>query len=272
MQMKICICFSVFFWYILIEDKVVSMLITIDVGNTSTSIIGYDASGISIKDRISTNHHSVDDFQDWLGTLPSDVSEVVVSCVVPEICDAVQVSCAARWPHARLKQVTYQNMNGFTSLLRQPHEIGADFIATSIGAYDLMQRAVLVVDIGSATKITVTDGEGRFKGGIIMPGIKTSLRGLTEFIPHLPTIDLEFPRHVIGDDTVSAMQSGIMFGLVAQIQGLTQMVLESFDEVPVCILTGGYGKIFEKVLSDYQFEPDLIHHGLKVMIEKELLL
>ena len=156
-------------------------------------------------------------------------------------------------------------------LLENPMEIGSDFIATSMGAMAKYDMPFIVADVGSATKLTYTDEEGSFLGGAILPGLGVSLKALHEFIPHLPAIDIKMPEHAIGNSTSAAIQSGIMYGLIGQIEGISKRMESQKGKECVKIITGGYASLIKDYLDEFVYDPDLLNDGLYAIYKKECL-
>lgn len=247
------------------------MLLTIDVGNSNTVFVIYDGDTIVSEKRLITLKK---DFSDYytsnLRDLDYTFDGVIVSCVVPVVLEAIVAACESSLGIIP-SVVSASNMKNFEILLENPEEIGADFIATSIGALAKYNAPVIVADIGSATKLTLTDVDHRFAGGVILPGLGTSVKGLTEFIPHLPEVGLVVPEHVVGTSTISAIQSGIMYGLIAQIEGIANRMEKEKGISCVKVLTGGYARLIKAYLPEFIYDDTLLNDGLQTMYKERLL-
>ena len=236
------------------------MLLTIDIGNTNTVLIVYnEKKEMVLKQRHITKKCDCEDYYQQLFS-GFEVQDVILSCVVPAIEETV-LSILNRY-YKKVINLKYGTVVDFKNNLADKEAIGADFIATSIGAFAKYKQAVIVADIGSASKLTFTNKEGDFCGGVIMPGLGTSVKALNEFIPHLPNVKLEIPSKVIGYDTESSIQSGILYGLIAQIEGLAHKMEAETNTKAIKILTGGYAPLVQDYLQEFIIEEDLVNRGL----------
>lgn len=241
------------------------MICTIDVGNSNIVCILYNETQEIVEKKrfetITDLDHAYDAYTAHFKSMTHSVHKVILSCVVPRIHDLLMrvLEDVFKCPPISVSQKTIPT---FKNLLDNPDEIGADFIASAIGAMKRFRPPLVIVDVGSATKITAVNQHGAFKGGIIIPGLGESMKSMHAKIPHLPQVSFEFPQQVIGHDTVSAIQSGIMYATYYQIRGLTQQVQHELGESCTVVLTGGYSSLFKARLHDYIWIDDLVNEGL----------
>ena len=201
----------------------------IDIGNSTVVIAYSDAEG-NIKDiwRLKTiKGETISFFRRELraalynfGLLKKDgtlekIDNIVISSVVPEINDKV------------------------TQAIESPSQLGKDRLADAIGALCYYGAPAIVIDMGTATTIGVIDEKGDFIGGMIMPGVKTSLKALSTKASQLPTINIEKPRHFIGRNTLECMQSGIIYGTASMIDGMIDRIIPTLGKDVKIIATGG---------------------------------
>lgn len=247
------------------------MLLTIDVGNSNTVFIVYeDDQEIYSSRMITKKRDSVSYYEQALEDITFRIENVVLSSVVPGITQEVQ-KAVLNVLHLEAKVLSGSTIKNFKINLESPLEIGADFIATSIGASAKYQAPIIIADIGSATKLTLTSQDMVFDGGVILPGLGTSLKALTSFIPHLPEVPLVVPEHVVGTSTIGAIQSGVMYGLISQIEGISRRIESEYGTPCIKILTGGYGELIHSYLPDFIYEPSLLNEGLKMIHQRGLL-
>lgn len=247
------------------------MLLTIDVGNSNTVFIVYeDDQEIYSSRMITKKRDSVSYYEQALEDITFRIENVVLSSVVPGITQEVQ-KAVLNVLHLEAKVLSGSTIKNFKINLESPLEIGADFIATSIGASAKYQAPIIIADIGSATKLTLTSQDMVFDGGVILPGLGTSLKALTSFIPHLPEVPLVVPEHVVGTNTIGAIQSGVMYGLISQIEGISRRMESEYGAPCIKILTGGYGELIHSYLPDFIYEPSLLNEGLKMIHQRGLL-
>jgi type III pantothenate kinase len=121
---------------------------------------------------------------------------------------------------------------------------------------------IIVADLGSATKLSAINAKGEFAGGIIMPGLRIAQDALNRFIPHLPQIPLVIPKSVLGIDTITAMQAGLMFSTIDSIIGIACRIENEFDQECTKILTGGLSILIKDDTNSFVYEPFLLNEGL----------
>lgn len=147
--------------------------------------------------------------------------------------------------------------------------MGADRIVNAIAAYDLMGGPVIVVDFGTATTFDVISAKGEYLGGVIVPGIGISAEALFARAARLPRIEIRKPDRVIGDSTVTAMQSGIFYGYVSLVEGVLQRIQSELGQASV-IATGGLAPLIASHAQGIdRLEEDLTLHGLRIFFERQ---
>lgn len=136
---------------------------------------------------------------------------------------------------------------GLRIQLPNPKQVGADRIVDAVAAYELYGGPVLVLDYGTATTYDLVDASGTFIGGITAPGIAISAKALWEDAAKLPKIEIAKPDKVLGNDTISSMQSGLVYGQIGQAEYLIKKVKEEtgFSDLKV-VATGGLGRIISE--------------------------
>lgn len=247
------------------------MLLTIDVGNSNTVFAVYEGDHEIYTDRMITKKQdSISYYKQAMEGIDYPIQHVVLSSVVPGITNEVETAVYDVFA-IHSKVLMGSTIKHFQINLDEPNDIGADFIATSIGASSKYDAPIIIADIGSATKLTLTSKPMVFEGGVILPGLGTSLKALTSFIPHLPEVPLVVPQRVVGNSTIGAIQSGVMYGLIAQIEGISKRMEEEHGQECIKILTGGYGALIHSYLPDFIYEPSLLTDGLKMIHQKGLL-
>jgi type III pantothenate kinase len=245
------------------------MLLTIDIGNSNIVIVVYDENQNRCFDkRYETIKDNVEAFYTqwivqelWPLKQSLGIDRFIISSVVPKVTpDFLRLL-------PKLLEIDGVNLsldlvNDFVVKLGQPTDIGADFIATSYGAFAKFQMPCVIADLGSATKLSALSKEFVFEGGVIIPGIKISRDALSTFIPHLPTIAIEVPKTVIGKDTIHAMESGLMYGHIDAVIGIAERMAKELGHPTIKILTGGFSNVVYPFMTDFVFEPFLLNDGL----------
>lgn len=245
------------------------MLLTIDVGNSNLVAVVYDDHRHLVFDeRIVTQKQNVATYyEDWLIRLLSKVNHlaaiegVIFSSVVPSITRDI-VDIIKSKTHLDPMIVSADLLSEFVVHLDQRNQLGADFIATSFGAMADYPLPAIVADLGSATKISVLNAKGEFEGGVIVPGVGISVEALVGFIKHLPEIELKVPDKVIGKNTILAMQSGLLYGVISSVEGLADRIETELGQPITRLLTGGYSKIVQAHMPTFIYDEFLLNNGL----------
>jgi len=247
------------------------MLLVIDVGNTNTVFALHDGETWRASWRSSTDAtRTADDHAVWLGTLMRldgmDLNEIngcIISTVVPQAKFNFR-NLSRRYFDAEPMFVGDPEIKlGVPIRIRRPEQVGADRLVAAIGAHQLYSGAKIVIDSGTATTFDVVGPDGGFEGGIISPGINLSMRALHDAAAQLPRIAIQKPPRVIGQDTVSAMQSGVFWGYVDLIDGLVARVKAEYGTRLSVIATGGVASLFEGASETIDhFDQSLMEVGL----------
>ncbi len=247
------------------------MLIAIDVGNTNSVFALYKNDTAIAQWRTSTStQRTADEYAVWLSQLMTmeglnikDVDDCIISTVVPQSLFHLR-NLARRYIKVDPFVVTSSSVPGIEVRIPKPSEAGADRLVNAVGAYSKYGGPLIVIDSGTATNFDIVGDDGGFEGGIIAPGINLSVQALHNAAALLPRIAIERPEKIIGRDTVGAMQTGIFWGYVDLIDGLTRRVIEEYGKPMKVIATGGVSSLFEGALSMVDhFDSDLTIEGLK---------
>lgn len=253
------------------------MLLAVDIGNTSITLGAYKNEKLIFTARLLTDRKKTAEeyISDLLGILDShsvrgeEFEGAVISSVVPEITDSFSVAVKKIIGKEPLLVGEKYNGNLKVEILPVSH-LGADLIAASVGATQKYPLPCLVADLGTATKILVIDRNGVFRGCTISPGVKISLDALAKNASLLPEISLSKPEKAIGENTVECMQSGIVYGTAAMLDGLVKRInAELGAENATVVATGGYSKtIAECCETEIIYDENLLLDGLKTIYNK----
>jgi type III pantothenate kinase len=226
------------------------MILVIDVGNTHTVIGVYKEEKLLFHWRISTN---IEKTEDEYGILVknllanselslTDITGIAISCVIPPVVwvlkkmsvDYFKVSPIIVGPGIK---------TGIYIKTDNPKEVGADRIVNSIAAYKLYGGPVIIVDFGTATTFCAVNKDGVYLGGAIAPGIEISAKALAEKTAKLPKIEIIKPKHSIGSNTITAMESGIFFGYLGLTNELIKRFKRELGKDSLVVATGGYSEL-----------------------------
>ncbi|MFI3142096.1 MAG: type III pantothenate kinase [Clostridia bacterium] len=254
------------------------MLLAIDMGNTNITLGVYKDDKLQLVSRVYTSRkrtseqYAVEFLQLFrLNSIdPERFSGAILSSVVPEltssICKAVKLISGVD-----AICVDSEINGGLKIAIDSPPQLGSDLIAGSIGAKIKYEMPCFVIDLGTATKILILNENGDFCGCTISPGVKISLDALASGTSQLPSISFTMPKSAVGTNTVECMQSGIVFGTAAMLDGLTKRLKNElgYDKVSV-VATGGYSKgIVSCCEMDVIYDENLILDGLKAIYDSQ---
>lgn len=254
------------------------MLLAIDVGNTQTTLGIFEGKNLKHMWRISSPMiRSTDELHVMLrglfdmGEVPKDAIEgAALATVVPTMThmwkkvgremfglDVLPISVK-----------TAGDLIDITNYRR--HDLGADRIADAVAARALYGTPVIVVDFGTATNMEIIDREGQFVGGIIAPGVESSMNALFSHAALLPQVELVDPKMAIGRNTTKAMQVGIVYGEVDRVDGLVRRVFDQLGYEARVVATGGLSNTIAKLSSTIaEVNPELTLQGIRMIFEHQ---
>lgn len=251
------------------------MILVFDVGNTNTVIGVYDGEKLLNHWRIRTNaQRTCDEYGILLRSLLEndklnlkDIKSVVVSSVVPTL--MMELEWMSRKFFACRPLIIGPGVkNGLAIKYENPREVGADRVVNAVAAYNKYGGPLIIVDFGTATTFCVVSAKGEYLGGAIAPGIIISTEALVSKAAKLPRVELQRPRSLIGKNTVSSMQAGIMYGFVGQVEGIITRMKTEIEGEPQVIATGGLAAVIarETVVID-KVDEFLTLDGLRLIYE-----
>ncbi|MDX9692314.1 MAG: type III pantothenate kinase [Acholeplasmataceae bacterium] len=239
------------------------MILLFDVGNTNISIGLSDGQKILHTFRLNTEiSKTADEYYIAMKSLfdQKDISEVAISSVVPRITEKLK-EISEKYFKIEPLIVGPGIKTGLNIKTDHPREVGADLICDAVSVEDF-QKPMLVVDLGTAIKYIYVKNK-TILGVIITPGVNISIKALVGNTALLPDIDIEVPKKVLGTHTIACMQSGVTYGVAAQVDGLIERIKEETKEDFDVILTGGLSEMIAP-LCKYPLtrDPDLVLKGL----------
>ena len=229
------------------------MLLVIDIGNTSIAFGIFEGQTLRATLHVATDIHRMADeyavliigllFQQNLRM--SDINDAIISSVVPPLTTIFENLCH-RYLGVSPLIVGPGVKTGVRICIDNPREVGADRIVNAAAAHHLYGGPVIVIDFGTATTADAVSKEGDYLGGAIAPGIEVAADALFERAAKLPRVELVPPENAIGKNTVSAMQSGIIFGYVGLIEGIIARIRQELGVNATVVATGGLAKIIAR--------------------------
>lgn len=252
------------------------MLLVFDVGNTNIVLGVYEEERLMYHWRISTDRQkTADEYGVLMHNLFSlrgidlkDIQAVIISSVVPPLM-APLTRMSQRYFGVDPLIVGPGIKTGICIKYENPREVGADRIVNAIAAYEKYGGPIVVVDFGTATTFCAIDENGDYLGGAIAPGIGISTEALFQRAAKLPRIELVKPRSVICRNTISSMQSGIIFGFVGQVDEIVRRMKDELNSEARVVATGGLANLIaEESKTIDVVEPFLTLEGLRIIYNR----
>ena len=255
------------------------MLLAIDIGNTTLYFGIIENDKIIDKFRIATNKKSLSDEYAVIiknilkeNSYLNKIDSVIIASVVPELTEEIE---KAILKILNLKAIVVKRdvKESFAILSDCLRDLGADLIADSVGAISKYGMPVMIFDMGTATTCSVINKDGEFLGGLICPGLKTSMNALIGNASQLSNFELRNPTEVVGKETSKCINNGVIFGHSEMIKGLKKLIEAETNEKYKVILTGGNSDYISNCIeNDFIQDKDLILFGLNELYKKYMLI
>ncbi|SEN83512.1 pantothenate kinase [Mesobacillus persicus] len=252
------------------------MIFVIDVGNTNIVLGVYDQDELKHHWRIETNRHkSEDEYGMAVKALFEHVNlsfraidGIIISSVVPPIMFALERMCQ-KYFHIKPFVVGPGIKTGLNIKYENPREVGADRIVNAVAGIQEYGSPLIIVDFGTATTYCYINEHKQYMGGAIAPGIGISTEALYSKAAKLPRIEITRPDDIIGKNTVAAMQSGILYGYVGQVEGIVKRMKAIGGPDPTVIATGGLAGLIADESSVIDIvDPYLTLKGLQLIYKR----
>ncbi len=255
------------------------MLLAIEQGNTNTLFAIHDGKDWVAQWRTATETtRTADEYAVWLYQLLNmhgfdfkAIDDCIISSVVPQ--SLFNLRKLAQRYFNKTPYVVGDNTNiGIEVRIGKPSEAGADRLVNAVGGHMAYKGPLIIIDSGTATTFDVVAADGGWEGGAIAPGINLSMQALHQAAAKLPRVAIEKPAHVIGKDTVTAMQSGIFWGYVGLIEYLVEQIKREYGQAMTVVATGGVASLFEGATGTIDhFDHDLTLRGLLEIYRRTLV-
>ncbi len=252
------------------------MLLAVDIGNTNITLGVFDEEVLLFTARLSTDiHHTADqyaiDIKDVIalhGGRFEDIEDAIICSVVPPVGKAVARAISALC-HIIPLELGPGVKTGLNIKIDNPAQLGADLAAGAVGALAEYNMPCIIIDMGTATTLSVLDESGAFLGGAIAAGVNLTLHALTSTASLLPSISIEPPKAAIGRNTAECMRSGLVYGTASMLDGLISR-MESELEMPATVVaTGGLSReIIQYCSHNIIYNENLLLDGLRLIYER----
>ncbi len=252
------------------------MILAIDMGNSTIVAGGLDEKNTYFEERVTTDRSKTSleyaiMFKNILeihNVSPSDIEGSILSSVVPPL-NAPVMSAVKKIIGRRPLLVGSGMKTGLNIKMDNPKSVGGDRIVAAIAAIAKYKAPIITVDMGTATTLDVVDKDCSYIGGVILPGVNTSLDALVSRTAQLPSINLDSPKRVIGKNTVECMQNGIVLGNASMIDGLIDRMEEEMGEKASLVSTGGMARFITPFcLHKIKYDPELLLRGLYILYRR----
>jgi type III pantothenate kinase len=252
------------------------MVLAVDIGNTNIVIGCMENNQVKLSLRIATDRSATELeyallIRKGLEQEGFDLKWVegsILSSVVPTVTGIL--AQAVEILTGKLPLIVAPGLKtGLQIMVENPQQLGNDRVTDAVAAATLYPTPVIIVDMGTATTISVVDEKKRFLGGAIMPGVYTALNSLSGKAAQLPDISLDKPKHAIGRNTVDAMRSGILHGTAGSVDALIRRIREELGGKCSVVCTGGLSSVITPLCEEpVILDPDLLLKGLMILYQK----
>lgn len=252
------------------------MLLVLDIGNSNIILGVYRDGQLKHHWRIGTDQQKSEDqyamiiksLFDYEEIKMKEIRGVIISSVVPQMMHVFELMCN-KYFNTSPMIIGPGIKTGLNIKYENPREVGADRIVNAVAGIHLYGSPLIIVDFGTATSYCYINEEKQYLGGAIAPGIQISAEALYNRASKLPRIEIAKVKNVIGRNTINAMQSGILYGYVGQVEGIVKRMKSQTNTDPTVIATGGFASLIanESKVIDI-VDPFLTLKGLQIIYEK----
>ena len=252
------------------------MILAIDVGNSNIVLGCIRDSQVLFEARMATDRIKTGDqycaelknMLELFDVMPADIEGSIISSVVPMV-QQVLVHAVERLTGKPCFTVGPGLKTGLNIKIDNPAQAGSDLIVGSVAGIEAYGTPLCVIDLGTATTISVIDKAGSFRGGTIAPGVMLSLNALSSGTAQLPGISLEQPRRVVGTNTVDSMRSGLLLGTASMLDGMVERIEAELGCPMKVVATGGLAKFIVPLCKrEMAVDDQLLLKGLDILYRR----
>lgn len=246
------------------------MILALDIGNTNIVIGCLDGEKIYFEGRLATDRNKTEmeyavmfkNILDIYHVRWENLEGAIVSSVVPPLTQIIKQAVHAVIGVMPLEVSACSN-HGLKFAIDHPEEVGNDLTVAAVAALSEYKPPLVIIDMGTATTISVINRDGVYCGGAILPGLKISQEALTGRTSQLPSISLDAPKNVIGTNTTDCMKSGMIYGTAAMLDGMIHRIEASLGNPVTVLATGGLSAaVIPFCERNIYYDNDLLIKGL----------
>ena len=253
------------------------MLLAVDIGNTNIVFGCVDSDGkILVFERISTNHNAtaseyavlIRNILEMNDFMCGDIHDAIMSSVVPSVTNTVKEAIRKLFG-VEVMIAGPGVKTGLNILIDNPRQLGSDQAVDAVAAINEYPTPLIIIDMGTATTVSVVDSSKNYLGGLIFTGMGVSTEALINRTAQLPKIDFELPPNIIGRNTIDCMKSGSLYSNACALDGIIERIEAEMGESCTAVATGGLAEVVvplckKKVILD----KDLLIKGLAIIYNK----
>lgn len=253
------------------------MLLTVDVGNTNIAFGFMEKEKVLCSYRLITQTpRTSDEFVMCLDSFckegninKNEVEDIIISSVVPKIMYSL-TSGIIKYFGKEPMIIGPGIKTGIELRVENPKEVGADRIVDCVAAHHLYKTSAIIIDFGTATTFDYISKEGEFRYTVIAPGLGISANALTSQTAKLPEIEIQKPESILGRNTISGMQAGVVYGYIGLVEYIIKTMKDELnDQDAYVVATGGLGKVIAKETDlIHEYDPDIAYKGMRIIYEK----
>ena len=254
------------------------MILVMDIGNTNIVVGCIEGQKTYFIERMATDKRrteleyaiSLKNVLELYDIRVEDLEGGIISSVVPSLTKRVQ--CAAeKLLRRKIKVVGPGLKNGLKIKTDNPAQLGSDQVVNAVAALAQYAPPLIIIDMGTATTVSVINQEGSYIGCLIMPGLQIALDSLVSGTAQLTQVSLDMPKRLIGSNTIDCMKSGALYGHASAIDGLITRIEEALGEKCTVVATGGLSSLVAPLCKQkIILEDDLLLKGLQIIYHKNL--
>lgn len=253
------------------------MLLAVDIGNTNIVLGCIENDGILFRERISTDQTATDleyaanlkIAMEMNGVDPKGINGAIISSVVPSLTNTVKMAIE-KYIGADVMTVGPGIKTGLSILIDNPAQLGSDLAVDAVAGINEYEAPMIIIDMGTATTLSLIDEKKSYRGGVIMTGVGVSAEALVSKTAQLPKVSFDRPKKIIGTNTVDCIRNGLLYSNACAIDGMVERIEEELGQKCSVIATGGLASTVIPLCKrkGIVIDDDLLLKGLNIIYNK----